>query len=283
MSGTKESEKQSDEIVLKDCFIITPIGIGGSDTFKKADGLIKSVIDPVLREFGFRALPAYLISAGGSITKQVIEHVINDELVIANLTGLNPNVMYELALRHAYKKKVITMAEKDTKLPFDISDQRTIFYDDNLYGSTVVIPILREYIKDALETEVTSNPVIDSVKEAAVINSAMGAEPDAVKYLLSRFDRLERMLSTRSQTTSVFGGRPLRRAIFKTPSHITESELLNIIQSLARSAGVTILDIDNREGKISIKYHASRELMNVFTGSLMGELKLEEISSGGLL
>jgi len=193
MANKLSPEAQHSKDVLKPCFIITPIGSANSDIFKKADGLIKSVIRPILNLHGFEAVPAYEISSAGSITKQVIEHVINDELVIANLTGINPNVMYELALRHAYQKKVISMAERGTLLPFDISDQRTVFYEDSLYGSEIVKPELEKAIIEVLTGEVKSNPVIDSIKEAAVINAA--GEKSDTKYLLDRFDRLERMIS----------------------------------------------------------------------------------------
>lgn len=183
---------------LKDCFIITPIGANNSETFRKADGLIRSVLKPVLKEHGFNALPAYEIDANGSITKQIIQHIVNDELVIANLTGLNPNVMYELAIRHSFKKKVITMAELGTKLPFDITDQRTIFYEDSLIGSEIVKPSLEKAIIEVLKNEVSSNPIIDSVYEAAILNTIKSTEnpdkKDISKYLLERFDRLERMI-----------------------------------------------------------------------------------------
>jgi len=159
----KEKEDEEiivDEIPLKDCFIITPIGASNSETFKKADGLIRSVLRPILSKYGFNALPAYEIDATGSITKQIIQHIVNDELVIANITGLNPNVMYELAIRHSFKKKVITLAEAGTKLPFDITDQRTIFYEDSLIGSEIAKPLLEKAIIDVLKNEVTSNKTV---------------------------------------------------------------------------------------------------------------------------
>src|ERR1700761_5717079 len=86
---------------LKPCFIITPIGKLNSEENIKARGLIESVIAPELKKYGFYPLPAYDIKNSGDINNQVIQSVLDNELVIANLTGLNPNVMYELAIRHA--------------------------------------------------------------------------------------------------------------------------------------------------------------------------------------
>ena len=50
------------------------------------------------------------------------------DLVIADLTGNNANVFYELSLRHAIGKPVIHMAANGTPLSFDVRDNRTIFY-----------------------------------------------------------------------------------------------------------------------------------------------------------
>jgi hypothetical protein len=60
------------------------------------------------------------------ITTQVIRHLIEAPLVVADLTGNNPNVYYELALRHAAAKPLIQLIEEGSALPFDIAGMRTI-------------------------------------------------------------------------------------------------------------------------------------------------------------
>lgn len=78
----------------KKCFIITPIGDEESSTFRKARGVIESVIKPLLNEYGFDDVrPAYEINMSGTINTQIINGIIESDLVIANLTGNNPNVM----------------------------------------------------------------------------------------------------------------------------------------------------------------------------------------------
>lgn len=103
MSPSERLALQNQE--LKECFVITPIGSPESEIFKKTEGLINSALRPVLKDHGFIPLPAHHIDSTGSINKQIIEKIVNSDLVIANLTGVNPNVMYELAIKAFFWKK----------------------------------------------------------------------------------------------------------------------------------------------------------------------------------
>jgi len=186
-----ENEEKADK--QKNCFVVTPIGAGDSDTRRKAQGILDTVIKPALDKKGYFVHVAHEISTLGSITKQVIKHLIQDELVIANLTELNPNVMYELAVRHAVRLPVITIAEEGTTLPFDISDERTIFYKNDMAGAFELIPKLEKAIDEALIDKEPDNPIY-RVTDALIIKES-AETPTAEKYILNRLDAIEESIS----------------------------------------------------------------------------------------
>lgn len=63
------------------------------------------------------------------IASQVIQYVVEAPLVVADLTGRNPNVFYELALRHALRKPLVQLIQKGEEIPFDVAGTRTIYID----------------------------------------------------------------------------------------------------------------------------------------------------------
>ncbi len=200
----KKIEDNLKDKSLKECFVITPIGKNGSLTFQKTEGLINSVLKPVLLEHGFFPLPAHHIDSTGSINKQIIDKIVNCELVIANLTEINPNVMYELAIRHSFGKKVITVAENDTKLPFDVIDQRTLFYEDSMLGADRLRPALSNAIATILKEpsgiKNISNPIYDAVKQVAAIHGLPTEQQDALSILMNRLDAMDAQLNAINQT-----------------------------------------------------------------------------------
>jgi hypothetical protein len=113
----------------KTCFVIAPIGDADSAARKRSDLVFRHLIEPAARECGYQALRADQIPEPGIITTQVIQHVVEDPLVIADLTGRNPNVFYELAVRHAFKKPIVQIIQRGEPLPFDIAAIRTISVD----------------------------------------------------------------------------------------------------------------------------------------------------------
>src|SRR5947199_40675 len=77
------------------------IGPAGSEMRKHSDLILVSLVEPALAEIGLTVIRADGIEKPGVITQQVIEHVAKARLVIADLSFHNPNVFYELSLRHA--------------------------------------------------------------------------------------------------------------------------------------------------------------------------------------
>jgi len=111
------------------CFVISPIGNEGSDVRRRADQVLRHVIGPAVASCGYEAIRADQIAEPGLITTQAIQHIIDDPLVIADLTGSKPNVFYELAIRHAIRKPLVQIIQKDEKIPFDVAGMRTIPVD----------------------------------------------------------------------------------------------------------------------------------------------------------
>lgn len=150
------------------CFVIMPLDTKDSAIRRASVGLLKNVIEPVVDAAGYRVVPPHEMEDLGSITRQVITKIINAKLVIANLTGLNPNVMYELAIRHAKAKPVICMAEEGTRLPFDVIEERTVFYANDLLGGVEVREELRRKVESASKEERSDNPIVRAIQTALI-------------------------------------------------------------------------------------------------------------------
>ena len=132
----------------KTCFVICPIGDNGTETRIWSDLTFQYIIKPVVERFGYNPVRADHIKKSGMITDQIIEHLIESELVIADLTNNNPNVFYELAIRHSTKKAYIQMMKYGQRIPFDINGMRTIFFDIDLAQA--------EHAKDELIKQIES-------------------------------------------------------------------------------------------------------------------------------
>lgn len=109
--------------------MIAPIGDDGSEIRKRSDQILDHVIKPAVADCGYTAVRADKIEKPGVITSQVIQHVVEDDLIVADLTDRNPNVFYELAVRHAIRKPFIHLVQKGDRIPFDVAGTRTVFVD----------------------------------------------------------------------------------------------------------------------------------------------------------
>ena len=113
----------------KVCFYITPIGAEDSVERKHSDLFMSSLVQPALAELGLTVVRADQIGEAGMITTQVLEYLKKSKLAIADLSYLNPNVFYEVALRHALRLPVVQLIRKADRLPFDVNQSRTLVFD----------------------------------------------------------------------------------------------------------------------------------------------------------
>jgi len=194
-------EKQDINTIKKDCFIITPIGNDNTSIRRHIDGIIDGCIIPILQE-SYNIVVAHRLTTPGSINNQVIEAIYKADLVIANLTELNPNVMYELAFKHSIKKPVIIIMEKgERKLPFDINNERTIFYENDFQGAIDLKNRLKEMVNyiEKMGTEDINNPIYDALQKIGIkesvlknINNSENTNINELQYIINRLDEIER-------------------------------------------------------------------------------------------
>lgn len=127
---TNGDEKVDTSKLENVCFYITLIGEENSVERKHSDLFLGSIIEPALESLNFQVIRADKIDKAGTITKQIIEYLSKAKLVIADLSFNNPNVFYELAIRHAFRLPTVQIIKKEDRIPFDVSNTRTITIDN---------------------------------------------------------------------------------------------------------------------------------------------------------
>jgi hypothetical protein len=183
----------------KICFVITPIGDEKDPIRRHVEGIIDAAIRPAL-EANYNVSVAHQLQNPGSINKQIIQLIYESDLAIANLTGKNPNVMYELAFRHCVGKPTIMIAEKGTILPFDVSAERTIFYVNDAKGALELKDELKKRANNIdFGDAAPSNPIYDNLKfietDKRILKQVENDSHDSnvFKYILNRLDTLDKM------------------------------------------------------------------------------------------
>lgn len=146
------------------CFYVTPIGQPDSLERRHADMFASSIVEPAIEFSKLKLVRADEIESPGLITKQIIEYLVHSRLVIADLSFHNPNVFYELAVRHMLRKPTVQIMRKVDRLPFDVAQNRTVIIDEaDKYDLIAKMPTfiadLSAQARQALEADTSDNPI----------------------------------------------------------------------------------------------------------------------------
>lgn len=129
--------------------------------------VLQSLITPAARDVGFRVKTA---NRQGSdvIQSTIINDLLEADLVIADLTEHNPNVLFELGVRMAIDKPVAVIKAKGTGQVFDVDNMlRFQEYDGNLWRTTIErdLPLLGAHIKGTWESRETARSYMKILRQ----------------------------------------------------------------------------------------------------------------------
>ncbi len=145
------------------CFYIAPIGQEGSEQRKHSDLFLGTIVEPALETFGLRVIRADAIDKPGVITRQVLDYIMKSRLVVADLSFHNPNVFYELALRHAVKLPIVQIIRTGDSMPFDVNQMRTIHIDTtDIYSFAPRIDSYRAEVANQVRRALEPDHVVDT-------------------------------------------------------------------------------------------------------------------------
>lgn len=117
--GIKENHLQRGK---KDVFVLTPFNEYAYPAFR--------AIQKTVADFGMKAYRGDEEFIEGEILPEIVKSIISARIIIANITGRNPNVFYELGIAHMLDKPVIIVSEVGNSVNFDIRSKFILFYDN---------------------------------------------------------------------------------------------------------------------------------------------------------
>ena len=124
-------------------FVIMPFN-------EKYRALYENFIKKLLNDAGLETKRADEIFGNRPIIQDILENIQKSRLIVAFVTEMNPNVLYEIGVAHTLNKDVIILTADVNKLPFDIKHLRCIQYEDSLLGSEKLRKEFKETVDQVL-------------------------------------------------------------------------------------------------------------------------------------
>lgn len=139
----------------KTAFVIMPFAEAFYDVYK-------FLILEALETAGYDVKRADDIKSQNNIISDIVEGIVHSDLIVADLTGSNPNVYYELGLAHGLNKRVILTTQEIDDIPFDLRSYRVIGYDTHFSKMNKAKEELIAFAQEAYENNLSfGNPIKD--------------------------------------------------------------------------------------------------------------------------
>ena len=151
------------------CFVIMPFGekIGPDGATVDFDFVYQELFREAATASGYEVVRCDEIARAGSVHDDMFTHIAMDDLVIVDITTSNPNVFYELGVRHALQPSITVLTKRrDTDVPFNVQGQRVIEYPgtDGTWASARAE--IRAFIENGLRDGRPDSPIFTLLQRA---------------------------------------------------------------------------------------------------------------------
>jgi hypothetical protein len=242
-------------------FVIMQVGAKDSPERKRADEIYEYIVAPTVEAAGLEPYRADLDLSPGAITSKMLAELLSARVVVADLTGRNPNVFYELGISHSFALSLISIADSSVSLPFDAKDERVI--ELGVYSSGGLTYAQGEKAKNALQEslkivldenyvppsplrEVAANRSVDQLAPEDPVAAEMAQVRETLEDIRLRVGRLTQGAANRADIEA------LRAAIEDNLNLLDEETiggLINMDTSSEHDNWVGRIDNKLREGQ----------------------------------
>jgi hypothetical protein len=183
------------------CFVVMPVTTPKSYVDELGDPehfthVLEHLFKPALEQVGFTVIPPS-VDGANLIHAEIIKNLEQADLVLCDLSSLNPNVFFELGIRTSLDRPVALIKDDLTaQIPFDLNAVNTLNYDSSLrpWALTTEIPRISNHIKAVVDMGMTGNALwkyFGLTKPA--LPSAAGGNPIEAKldFLIGEFTKSE--------------------------------------------------------------------------------------------
>jgi MAP3K TRAFs-binding domain len=161
---------ESSELPSPLCFVLMPFGrkTDAAGRVTNFDSVFKKIIAPAVEQAGLEPIRADEEKIGGTIHKPMFERLMLCHYAVADITGANPNVFYELGIRHALRPASTAIVFLEgTVIPFDVALVRGISYRTDGVGepvdSAAAIAAIAAHLTAARHTPHDDSPIFQLV------------------------------------------------------------------------------------------------------------------------
>jgi hypothetical protein len=125
----------------KICFVLMPF-------HKKFQVIYTKCIKLALIDQNWTCIRADEIYESREIPHLIYEQILRADLIIAELTDTNPNVLYELGYAHALAKNTMLITQSEESVPFDLRHRQIIYYSQTSKGLYRLVESIRSRLKE---------------------------------------------------------------------------------------------------------------------------------------